>query len=47
LDLGRVYKDRGDKAKAREQFEWIAKAPATEFNDKNYQEEAAKALKDL
>lgn len=47
LDLGRVYKDRDNKAKAREQFETIAKLPATEFNDRKYKEEADRALQDV
>jgi tetratricopeptide (TPR) repeat protein len=47
LDLGRVYKDRDEKVKAREQFEWIGKAPVTDFNDAKYKEEAERALKDL
>src|SRR5437763_1406059 len=29
LDLARIYKDRDMKDKAREQLEWIARAPAT------------------
>jgi tetratricopeptide (TPR) repeat protein len=47
LDLGRVYADRGDKAKAIEQFEWIVRATPLEFNDRKYQEEAARQLKTL
>jgi len=47
LDLGRVYADRGEKDKAREQFEWIASAPVTDYNDPNYKRQAAEALKSL
>jgi len=47
LDLGRVYADRKQKVKAREQFEFIANAPATDFNDQSYKAKAEKALKDL
>jgi tetratricopeptide (TPR) repeat protein len=47
LDLGRVYKDRHDAVRAREQFEWIAKAPNTEYNDPKYKEEAEKGMKDV
>jgi tetratricopeptide (TPR) repeat protein len=47
LDLALIYKDRGMKDKAREQLEWIAKAPLADFNDKHYKEEAAAALADL
>jgi tetratricopeptide (TPR) repeat protein len=47
LDLGAVYADRDQKAKAIEQYEWIAKAPATDYDDGKYKEVAAKRLKDL
>jgi tetratricopeptide (TPR) repeat protein len=41
LALAEVYADRKMKDKAREQLDWIAKAPITELNDKHYKEEAA------
>lgn len=44
LDLGAVYADIGEKAKAREQFEAIARMPATELNDAKYKQEAAAML---
>jgi hypothetical protein len=47
LDLGRVYAARGDKARAREQFQWIEAAPVTDYNDPNYKRQAAQALRDL
>ncbi len=47
LDLGAVYADRNDKARAIEQYEWVERAPATEFNDRHYKDEAARRLKDL
>lgn len=47
LDLGMVYADRDLKDKAKEQFEWIARAPATEYNDVKYKELAARRLKEL
>jgi tetratricopeptide (TPR) repeat protein len=47
LDLGMVYADRDMKDKARHEFEWIANAPITDYNDRNYKEEAARRLKDL
>jgi tetratricopeptide (TPR) repeat protein len=47
LDLGKVYADRGMKDKARQEFEWIAAAPVTDYNDRNYKEDAARRLKDL
>lgn len=47
LDLARVYKDRDMNDKAREQFDWIVKAPLLEFNDKYYKQEAAALLADM
>jgi tetratricopeptide (TPR) repeat protein len=47
LDLGMVYADRDMNDKARHEFEWIANAPVTDYNDRNYKEEAARKLKDL
>jgi tetratricopeptide (TPR) repeat protein len=47
LDLGLVYADRGEKAKARDQFAWIKRAPVTEYNDANYKRQAAQALQRL
>jgi tetratricopeptide (TPR) repeat protein len=44
LDLAEIYLDRDMKDKAREQLEWIAKAPVTELNDKRYKEMAAEML---
>ena len=44
LDLAEIYLDRDMKDKAREQLEWIGKAPATELNDKRYKEMAAEML---
>ncbi|MEO6446101.1 MAG: tetratricopeptide repeat protein [Gemmatimonadaceae bacterium] len=47
LDLGRVYRDIGDPARARQQFELVLKGPATDYNDPLYQREAEEALKSL
>lgn len=47
LDLGQVYADVGDKAKAREQYELVLSLPATEYNDTNYKHEAEQALAKL
>ena len=47
LDLGNVYAERDMKDKAKEQYEWIARATATDFNDGKYKEEAARRLKEL
>lgn len=47
LDLGEIYADRHQKQKAVEQFEWIARAPASEFNDAHYKEQAARRLSEI
>jgi len=47
LDLAGVYADRGDKAKAREQYTWILMAPLKEPNDPLYKRKAADKLKKL
>jgi tetratricopeptide (TPR) repeat protein len=47
LDLAAVYADRNERAKAIEQYEWIARAPSTDFNDPNYKADAARRLRDL
>ena len=47
LDLGRVYADVGNKAKAREQLEWVVRATPKEFNDGLYKLEAERALQGL
>jgi len=44
VDLAEIYLDRDMKDKAREQLEWVAKAPFTELNDKRYKEIAAEML---
>lgn len=36
LDMGEVYRDVGDKAKARAQFETGLRLPATEYNDRRF-----------
>ncbi len=47
LDLAEVYKDRGDKPRAREQFETAIRLKPLEFNDKRYQQQAEAGLKAL
>jgi tetratricopeptide (TPR) repeat protein len=44
LDLAAVYADRDQRAKAIEQYEWIASAPITDYNDPNYKAEAKRRL---
>jgi tetratricopeptide (TPR) repeat protein len=47
LDLARVYVARGDKDKARAQYEATINGTPTEYNDKHFQAEAAGELKGL
>ena len=47
LDLGEIYADVGDKAKAREEFAAAIRLPATEPNDPRYKARAEKELKGL
>lgn len=47
LDLGRIYADVGNKAKAREQFEWIVRSAPKQYNDGLYKAEAERALQGL
>ena len=44
LDLGRIYADVGDKAKARASLERVINGTATEYNDQFYKQEAQRAL---
>lgn len=41
LDLGMVFRDRGNIAGASEQFEWITRAAVTDVNDPHYKQQAA------
>lgn len=47
LDLAGVYADRGDKARARQEYETVLRLPATEYNDKHYKAQAETRLKQL
>jgi len=40
IDLAEIYADVGDKAKAREQVDFILKAPVTEVNDARHKRQA-------
>jgi tetratricopeptide (TPR) repeat protein len=44
IDLAQVYADRGDKAKAREQIDYILHAPNTEASDPMFKREATELL---
>jgi len=39
LDMGNIYRDVGEKQKAREQFETGLRLPATDFNDPRFKAE--------
>lgn len=45
LDLAGVYRDMGDKAKARAEYEAVMKLPNRDFNDRHYKGEADAALR--
>lgn len=47
LDLGKVYAERGNKAKAREQWEAAMKLQAVEYNDRHYKTQAQQLLAKL
>jgi tetratricopeptide (TPR) repeat protein len=47
LDLARVYGARGDRDRARAQYEATIRGTATEYNDRHYQQEAAAELATL
>lgn len=47
LDLAGIYADRGDTARAREHYVWIASAPVVDPNDDVYKRQAAVRLKRL
>lgn len=47
LDLGRVYADVGNAAKAREQFDWVVRSQPKDFNDRHYKRDAERALAEL
>jgi tetratricopeptide (TPR) repeat protein len=47
LDLAAVLVDRKDTKGAREQYEWIVRAPIRDASDRRYKQEADEALKKL
>lgn len=47
LDLGKIYQDTGDKAKARTEYEFVINAPVTDYNDPRYQDDARARLAKL
>ena len=47
VDLAGVYKDTGDKAKARAEYLTVMKLPNTDYNDRQYKAAADAALRTL
>ncbi|HWL38908.1 MAG TPA: hypothetical protein VNO75_01625 [Gemmatimonadaceae bacterium] len=47
VDLAEIYKDVGDKAKARTAFETVIRLPVTDYNDRHYKAQADKGLRSL
>lgn len=47
LDLAGVYRDRGEKDKAKAQYQRALSLKPVEYNDKNYQKQAEKELADI
>jgi tetratricopeptide (TPR) repeat protein len=45
LDLAGVYRDTGDKARARAEWQAVMKLPNTDFNDRHYKAEADAGLR--
>jgi tetratricopeptide (TPR) repeat protein len=47
LDLAAVYRDRDNKVKAREQYEMALKLKPAEYNDRSYQQQAEREIKEV
>lgn len=47
VDLGEIYKDVGNKAKARAEFEAALKLPLADYNDRQYKAQADAGLRSL
>jgi tetratricopeptide (TPR) repeat protein len=47
LDLAGVYRDRGERVKAREQYQQALQLKPIEFNDKSYQQQAERELREI
>ncbi len=46
VDLAGVYRDMGDKAKAKAEWQVVMKLPNTDYNDRHYKAEADKGLRE-
>ncbi|HEX2781353.1 MAG TPA: hypothetical protein VHM30_17760 [Gemmatimonadaceae bacterium] len=47
IDLAEIYRDRKNKARAREEFQQVLSIPAADYNDRFYKQRAEKGLKSL
>jgi len=47
VDAAGVYRDRGNKAKAREMYETALRLENSDYNDRHYKAEAEAELKKL
>ncbi len=47
VDLAEIYRDVGNKTKAKAEFETVMKLPITDYNDRRYKAQADKGLRAL
>lgn len=47
IDLAEIYRDVGNKAKAKAEFEMAIKLPVTDYNDRRYKAQADRGLRAL
>jgi hypothetical protein len=47
IDLAEIYRDVGNKAKAKAEFEKAIALPATDYNDRRYKAQADRGLRSL
>jgi uncharacterized protein HemY len=47
IDLAEIYKDTGDKAKAKAAYEAVIRLPIADYNDRHYKAQADKGLRSL
>ena len=47
IDLAEIYRDIGDKTRAREQFQQVIAMPAADYNDRFYKQRAQRGLQAL
>ena len=47
LDLAAVLRDRGDKTKARAEYQAVLQMKLTDYNDRNYQQQAERELREM